>query len=139
MMFRPLAAGVVVASFLVLSPLDVAFADVAPPEGTCEGMFEGNTCTEPYGCESGACARPGSGEEYPCRLECVEGTCVECADADADVSEDPDAGVDAGADATPIFTSVGGCNVGGVRASDVGPWLLALAVPLVIFFRRRFW
>jgi uncharacterized protein (TIGR03382 family) len=135
MTMRWITMGLVVAFAFVLAPAGTARADVAPPEGTCEGRAPGDTCSEEYGCESGTCTRPGSGEEYICQIQCVEGTCEVCDDGDADVPAD--AGDDAGSDAGAIFTGIGGCSASGTRTSDVGIWLVAFAVVSFVILRRR--
>jgi hypothetical protein len=113
-----------------------AFADVAPPEDeTCDGSREGYECFENVGCESGFCVDEDD-QEVACQLECVSGNCRVCDNDDAGPPDD-DAGPEGDADAAAIFTTDGGCNVGGNPVSAVGPVVIALLVPLVVFGLRR--
>jgi len=134
------------AGLVVFMASSVARADVAPPEDeSCEGSDEGDWCSVWNGCENGTCIRIETNEDgeaievrYDCRLECQDEECVKCDEEDAGPPVDPDAGADAGdEDASVIFSAAGGCNIVSERASTFGPLLLALAVPLIIFVRRR--
>lgn len=144
MMSNRITVAVGLAVLLVSMAAGNAFADVAPPEDeTCDGSTAGDWCSEWNGCESGTCVRTETNSDgepvevrVDCLLECESEECVECdEEEDGGPPDDPDAGA---GDASIIYTTTaGGCNMTAERVSALGPLLIALAVPLFVFARRR--
>ena len=130
-----LTSGTIVAlAFVLASP--IAHADVAPPDVTaCGGKKAGDACDQVVNgkCHDETCQRidymnDGGTVSYPC-LKC------KAVDAGSEAGA-PTSDAGNGGESLSGGSGGGGCNVGAVPRAAL-PWLLALAVPALVFGLRR--
>lgn len=131
----PFFARVTVAlAVLLASPL--AHADVAPPDVTaCSGKKVGDACDLVANgkCQSEKCTRI----DYMNDGGTVSYDCVKCTAGDAGTDGGSTSDADGGGESLSGGSGGGGCSVGALPRAAL-PWLLALAVPAIVFgFRRK--
>ena len=129
-MQKPLAAAL---AFSLALFAGTAHADLAPPDVSgCSGKKAGDACNKDDKsegtCATSKCSKNDYSDGTPPGT--ITYDCLVCG------AKTPTAPTSTGTSTTTPGTSGSGCSLGGV-ATSIGPWALALAVPLLLRSRRK--